>query len=217
MAKKKTCSQGSNKSDLKASKSVKRKAKNNAHSVSRKSYTVAFKRAAIKHFEATDSKNKTSKNLKIPRSCLINWINDKANIFNSTRAFSSRKMCDPNKKRKAYHPECEQRLLEWLLEQRNQCYVVSAEALQYKMMQLLAESDEQTASMDQSEMDQSAMEQSASTDEPTTSIGVKKQAFSASNGWLRRFLNRYGLVNRRISGSGKYSLRVFLIDLFETI
>lgn len=79
----------------------------------RGSYTVAFKRNALRHFDITKSKSKTAFNLKISRSCLRDWEKDRTNIFDPLQKNLSRRVIDRSKKRKAFFHESENFLHNW--------------------------------------------------------------------------------------------------------
>ena len=58
----------------------------------------------------------------------------------------------------------------------------------------------------------------------TAANEITNKKFSASIGWCRRFMKRYGLVIRRISGSGRsfksdtvHTIHEYLIQLRETV
>ena len=138
----------------------------------RRSYTIAFKRAAVKHFEMTNSKNKTANNLQVPRQCLIAWVKQSEELFSRDRPLSRRKVCKLDKKRKPLNIESEERLYEWFLEQREKGHVISPRDLQNKMREFINEYYKE--------------------DPPK---------FNASYGWLQRFLNRNNLVNNHRSHS----------------
>lgn len=59
----------------------KKKASSRIKPLKRSSYSLLFKKCAIKHYEITKSKNKSAKNLNIPRQTLQSWINQ-SNLLN---------------------------------------------------------------------------------------------------------------------------------------
>ena len=77
---------------------------------------------------------------------------------------------------------------------RNECIVITADAVQAKMMDYVQEFRKNSAVPASQAPDNTGQEKE---DESQT------QTFKASFGWLRRILKRHNLVNRRISVSGK--------------
>lgn len=86
---------------------------------SRRSYTIAFKRSTIKHYELTQSKRKTADNLIISRIGLIEWVNKRDIIFDKNQKVNNRKIFNKNKIKKPMFIENEKRLFELFSSRRN--------------------------------------------------------------------------------------------------
>ncbi|RNA04309.1 hypothetical protein BpHYR1_029267 [Brachionus plicatilis] len=76
----------------------------------RRSYTIAFKRSAILHFDLSKSKKKTAENLKILRPSLIKWINQRQVIFNKLQRVNNRRVINDCNMKKPLFPDNEARL-----------------------------------------------------------------------------------------------------------
>ena len=102
--------------------------------VGRKSYTIAFRRLAILHFDKTNSKNKTIKQLGIKsRSTLRKWISEKELLFDPFQRAKSRKIVSLKKQRSSYFPDSEQRVFEWYSSLKDENKKVESRSLQVKM------------------------------------------------------------------------------------
>lgn len=71
----------------------------------RKSYTMAFKRASVRHFEKTKNNSLSARNLKIDRSVLKDWVKKKDLIMDPKILNSARKLNNSNTATRALHYE----------------------------------------------------------------------------------------------------------------
>jgi hypothetical protein len=85
----------------------------------RSSYTNAFKRMALIHFDMTKSKNKTSINLKITRQSIIDWVKQRDQIFDPSQRLRSRRVIVKEKQKQAFFKNNEERVHQWFLNLRN--------------------------------------------------------------------------------------------------
>ena len=90
-------------------------------SIKRSSYTNAFKRMAIIHFDMTKSKNKTSGNLKISTSfSSTSWVKDREKIFEPTQKLKHRRVITKATQKQALFKSNEERVHQWFLDLRAQ-------------------------------------------------------------------------------------------------
>ncbi|RNA25757.1 pogo transposable element with KRAB domain-like [Brachionus plicatilis] len=89
-------------------------------SVNRRSYTIGFKRVAIQHYDKTNNKSKTSRNLRVPRPVLIKWIQNREKIFERKLKVNSKRVVDASKQRKPEFSENEDRLFAWFSAKRKE-------------------------------------------------------------------------------------------------
>ena len=154
----------------------------------RNSFTFSFKKMALLHLKITNSQNKTSQNLRIHRRTLRNWVADTEKIFNYNGLSSKKRLTDKSKQRSARFSDCENKVYEWFLEKKEQRINLLPLTIQNKMLE---------------------------------EVKIKYpeiKDFIASYGWLQRFLNRFNLVKRRISGKKfKKSVNLYFIKYFLTI
>jgi transposase-like protein len=159
-------------------------AKNNINENKRKrSFTIAFKRAALKHYELSKSKRKTAKNLGILRTALIKWVHQKEIIQGKKQKLGNRRLTKDNTLNRSKFAASEDRVYEWFKNQRANQVGILISDIQQKILDDLRATN-------QSEL---------------------TQTFKASYGWARRFMNRFNLTIRRISGSGK-GKKIILAD-----
>ena len=105
---------------------------------SRKSYTIGYKRYALAHLALTGNKQRTSANLKCPRTTLVGWCKIAETIKDPAQLSGNRKI--RSTKNRALFPSIEKEVYDWFLEQRRQCFNVDAKGFRLKMMSLLSES-----------------------------------------------------------------------------
>lgn len=132
------------------------------------SYTIAFKRVAIKHYEKTNNNRQSASNLKISRACLFDWVKNKDIIFSKDVRLNSRRIVHVNeeeKRKKAFFYDNEQRVYTWFLEQRSNNHKVTPLDIKTRMLDDLKEKGNTSTSNDPS-------------------------SFIASNGWFQRFIRR---------------------------
>jgi hypothetical protein len=140
----------------------------------RKSYTIAFKRYAIKHYEMTKSKNLTTKNLKVPRTNIIKWLHNADAIKNEEQAQAKKKLLCAAKKKKGKFDANEQRVFEWYQQQKLGNGAVTNVLIQHRMLE-----DVRMHNPD----------------------GADK--FKASEGWLRRFFIRFNIPNPKTNKTSR--------------
>ena len=128
----------------------------------KRSYTIAFKRAAIAHFNKSKSKNQTTPNLKIPRPTLISWIKEQNNILNPKLGLDQRRNKNESHLKQAKFYENEQRIFSRIIEQRRENFCVTSTSIRLKMLE----------------------------DVKANPIGEDSNEFIASYGWLQRFMKR---------------------------
>ena len=136
----------------------------------RNSYTFIFKKMVILHLKITNSQNQTAKNLRISRRTLRNWVVDSEKISNYNGLISKKRFTEKHKQRMARFPDCENIVFNWYLEKKEQRINVLPITIQNKML------------------------------EEIKILYPDVKDFIASYGWLKRFLNRFNLVQRRVSG-----------------
>ena len=178
----------------------------------------------------TDNKSLTGRNLGIDRRLLIDWEKLKDQIMDSSYLNSARKIKNRETAKKALHQRSEEMLFAWFTHQRSDYIAVSTENLRTKMLEFVENEPElelvQTNSS--TETNTTATTSAAATRiedlNITAANGITNKKFSASIGWCRRFMKRYGLVIRRISGSGRsfkpdtvHTIHEYLIQLRETV
>ena len=164
----------------------------------RKSYSILFKRFVIKHYANSiiKSKRKTGTHFRVGRTQLIQWIYQREQIMNQTNVLSRRNIQNPYQKTKnCLYVDCEEKLYEWFLKQRELNYVISTLSLQTKMFELVKEMH------------------------PLDSI-----IFKAQRGWMQNFMKRRKLAFRTITTSGREMpkncveiIKTFLKDVEERI
>ena len=161
----------------------------------RKSYSILFKRFVIKHYANSiiKSKRKTGTHFRVGRTQLIQWIYQREQIMNQTNVLSRRNIQNPYQKTKnCLYVDCEEKLYEWFLKQRELNYVISTLSLQTKMFELVKEMH------------------------PLDSI-----IFKASRGWMQNFmklaLRRITTSGREMPKNCAEIIKTFLKDVEERI
>ena len=102
----------------------------------RKSYTNAFKRIAVLHYEQTNSKNQTAKNFGIKsRSTLRFWIAIKDLLFDPSQRPNSRKLITEENRKQGFFPESEKRIFEWYSSLKEEKIKVESYVIQNKMLE----------------------------------------------------------------------------------
>ena len=76
----------------------------------RKSFTIAFRRAAILHYNETKSYRLSSKHFGVDRKGLREWVKSKDTIFDPIQRVTSRKiLMQETRKKGLYHEESDTR------------------------------------------------------------------------------------------------------------
>ena len=104
----------------------------------RRSYTIGFKRHAIKHFELTLNKSTTSTKLNCSRACLIDWIRQKDLLMDPNQLVGNRKLRIHENKKHAMFPSIEKDVYDWFSDQRRQKFSIDAQSVKAKMLELVA-------------------------------------------------------------------------------
>jgi hypothetical protein len=86
----------------------------------RASYTNAFKRMALIHFDMTKSKSKTAINLKLSRQCIIDWVKKREQIFDPSQKLKYRRVVVKETQKQAFFKNNEERVHQWFLDLRNE-------------------------------------------------------------------------------------------------
>ena len=115
--------------------------------------------------------------------------------MNQVNVLSRRHVENATNNKTCLYADCEERLNEWFLEQRDQNNVVSTISLQSKMIELVEEMHP-----------------------------LESNIFKASRGWMQNFMKRRRLAFRRITSSGRELpkntfeiIKSFLKDVEQTI
>jgi len=146
---------------------VKRKVKQ-VNKSKRTSYTINQKIEVVT-FAKENGKNNAAKYFNVSRSMVGRWILASSNWTTETKGTSKR----IGSGRKAFFPEAEKRLYDWVVQQRKQGLAVSYAILRSKMLEILQE-------VDMLEL-----------------YGDLAEEFKTSHRWLVGFLRRYKLALRR--------------------
>ncbi len=196
----------------------------------RSSYTFGFKRCALRHLAMSNNKSLTGRNLGIDRRLLIDWEKLKDQIMDSKYLNSSRKLKNRETARKALHQRSEEMCFAWFTQRRSDYIAVSTEDLRTKMLELVENEPVPVQTNTSTVISTTATTSAAAAATRiedlniTAANEITNKKFSASIGWCRRFMKRYGLVIRRISGSGRsfksdtvHTIHEYLIQLRETV
>ena len=98
----------------------------------RSRYTLAFKLKVLKSYDQHKSINKVSKEFKVDRRMIRNWLT-KRNVMKNARAISSRLRLQ--RKARPGFPELERRLVEWIDQCRSQGYIVDGNLIKQNALQ----------------------------------------------------------------------------------
>jgi len=134
----------------------------------RTSYSIEQKIVVVKYAKEHGN-NKAAEHFDINRSMVERWVTA-SSTWNVGINEKSKRV---GSGRKAFFPEAEKRLYEWIIEQRKQGLVVSYTILRSKMLEILREV------------------------EMLELYGELTENFKTSHRWLRAFLKRYRLALRR--------------------
>lgn len=138
---------------------------------------------------------------KVKRLDIQKWVMNSESIKNQLVSRSVRRINDPEKcNKRAKYYECEIELYKHILERRASNFCVTIHSIQYKMIQLvhkLRPIETLNAPI-------------ATVNDPIETLYNLKMIkeselkhFQASYGWAKRFMRRYNLTLRIISGSGR--------------
>lgn len=135
---------------------------------SRDSYTIEQKNIVI-NFAKQYGRNKAAAHFNLDASMVGRWVKASAN-WNSEISLNSKRI---GSGRKAYYPEAERKLYDWLIGQRKQGLAVTYTILKIQMLDILKEPD------------MAGLYNDVSRD------------FKTSDRWLSAFMKRYNLSWRR--------------------
>jgi len=139
----------------------------------RKGYSLKFKQKELVEL-ANNNRNfqNTSQRLDIPRQYLMRWFKQKDQIEESRNKIARQRLT--NGTSRAFYPEMEQSLEQWIREERAKGVCISGFMIKVKAVEILRKQ-----------------------------ISGSTSPFKASDGWLANFLKRKNLTLRRITTTGR--------------
>jgi transposase-like protein len=134
----------------------------------RKGYSLKFKQKALEEL-ANNNRNfqNTAQRLNIPRQCLMRWFKQKDQIEEAHNKIARQRLT--NGTSRAFYPEMEQSLEQWIREERAKGVSISGFLIKAKAVEIMR-----------------------------TQISGSTSTFKASNGWLANFLKRKNLTLREV-------------------
>jgi hypothetical protein len=141
-----------------------------------KSYTNAFKLKLLAESKIV-GKNAVSKKYNVPRRYLNHWYHNEHALEETPRSQRARRAI--HKQRTGKYHELESTLHKWVIDQRENQFIVDGNSLKLQALKIAAQ---------------------RIIDFP---LSHNVTGFSANNGLIGRFLKRHNLVRRRITTSGR--------------
>lgn len=135
----------------------------------RKKYTIEFKMDVLEKLDRNKgNKAMTSRQTGVDRRIIGDWLTQRDKLM--AQHFKRVKHRIVEGEREGFWPEMEEKLMEWFLNERANNRAVGAVHIKHKSISLINEEKE------------------------NLSPGQVIKPFSASEGWLRNFLNRYDVI-----------------------
>jgi len=139
----------------------------------RKGYSLKFKEKALLELAKNNNNcQNTAQRLNIPRQCLMRWYKQKDKIGEARNKIVRQRL--RNGPSRAFHPEMEQTLEQWIKDERAKGVCISGFVIKVKAVELIRTPNYATTS-----------------------------PFKASDGWLANFLRRKNFTLRRITTTGR--------------
>ena len=114
----------------------------------KKSYTIRFKRSVIMYAQATGSNRKTSMHFNVPRTNIIEWVQQSGKYFKRYQYYNQNSgrishTDDNSRVRSCQNPNVEKIVFDWFLEQRSLRICVGVFSLKIKMNEVIKTLNEQ--------------------------------------------------------------------------